>query len=671
MSGRTAIILVMLFSLCTVLCGQSAKQIELLKKYADQGSAACSYRLAEYAKAGKLSSNKKQNQVEYTRYFKKALNAGYPKAKLDQAVAYLNGRIPRNYQVAYTILDSLLDTPVSRDFTQKDLLAAYYWVGYCQDNGKGCQLNKQSAYFYYRLASIENTNARLALLWRKGGEKDKNIPLEYLYRIYLDDNSPDTLNNIRAFLVQFDLASHFAAYLERKAKAGDSMASKILAENEWNGDLFPLNYTRSLKHYEMAADAGEFQSALKLAEIYSKTDLVYLKKGRKINVYAILRNIPLNLQKAEKYAKIALQQKETAADAALILIQLTKKKLARFKEPPVIISDAEPEVCKSGPPLPPVPGQVIPASRLNKMASEPAEIYRTLRNELFYYLMILEDYTAARKLLKEDGGGTFYSKDIYLKAKEFRKSRVLLTPDALKHYQDRIRMAANAGYPLAVYEYYLSPEFANVRNSVNYSSLIEAALRMPFPEWSQWHWKIGTWFLHPGPDRNVAQGLACIRKAADMGDADALEFLMKLYRNGSRTLNIASDKKTAEKYRKLLLKHDLRMNKQDVFADHLKNIASNSTPDKTDIQILFRALGHSPLADYQYAKLLYTGNKAWGVKQNLVHALDMLHLAIRGNMRDVALAELEKWYPQEIGKRNIDRLTHYEQYMLPLYKKLR
>ncbi|MBR2426535.1 MAG: sel1 repeat family protein [Lentisphaeria bacterium] len=671
MSRRVCLVLVCLSCFSAVLCGQTAKQIELLKKYADQGSAACCYRLAEYAKAGKLSKNAKTNQAEYNRYFNKALDAGYPKAKLEQAVSFLNGRIIRNQQMAYSILDGLLTVPISRDFSQKDLFEAYYWVGYCLENGKGCSVDTASAYFYYRLASINNTRARIALLWRMGNEKDKNIPLDYLYKIYLDDKSTETLNNVRSFLVHFNLISSFSAYLERKANAGDAAACKILAENEWNGDLFPLNYSRALKHYELAASMGDAQAALKLAEIYSKTDLSNKKKGVKLNRYATFYNIPLNLSKAEYYAKVALHKKETRNDAALLLIQFTKEKLAKYPEPPIGAFEAEtPVIHKSGPPLPPVPGQPIAAGRLNKMAPNPAAVYRQLRNELFYYLMIAEDYTAARNVLKEDGDGAFYAKNIYLKAKEFRKAHVILTAAARAQYHSRIRMAANAGYPLAIYEYYLTPEFAAGR-TMNYSKLIEAALQMPFPELSEWHWNIGFWFLKDGSDRNPAQGLACIRKAAEMGNPDALEFLMNLYENGNKTLKIAANKPEAQKYRKLLLKHDIRMTKEKVFTDYLKGLASMTKRTPEDFLLIFRALGHSPLAELHYANLYFKGDKDWKISKNPEHGLNMLHFAVRGNVKNLALDELEKHYPDILEKSSVNRMLHYEQKMLPLYRKLR
>ena len=95
MSARILSVLLVL-SFAVTLCGQTAKQIELLKQYANNGSAACSYRLAEFARAGKLSKDKKVNDAEYTRYFNKALNARYPKARLDLAVSYLTGCYPES-----------------------------------------------------------------------------------------------------------------------------------------------------------------------------------------------------------------------------------------------------------------------------------------------------------------------------------------------------------------------------------------------------------------------------------------------------------------------------------------------------------------------------------------------------------------------------------------------
>ena len=329
MSARILSVLLVL-SFAVTLCGQTAKQIELLKQYANKGNAACSYRLAEFARAGKLSNDKKVNDAEYTRYFNQALNARYPKARLDLAVSYLTGRVTRNQQLSYDILDELLKVPISRDFSKENLFEAYYWMGYCLEQGKGCKIDTSSAYFYYRLASIVNTKARFAILWHLGREKDKNIPLDYLYKICLDDSSTETLTNTRSFLNRFNLADAFAAYLERKAKAGDCAASMILAINQWDGTLFVKNQTQALKNFEQAAKLGDAHAALKLAEIYSKIDLGNVKGLRKINLYSSYRNIPENYNKAEYYAKKALFNRETRKDASLLMIQLIDMKLKRL-----------------------------------------------------------------------------------------------------------------------------------------------------------------------------------------------------------------------------------------------------------------------------------------------------------------------------------------------------
>ena len=670
MSARILSVLIIL-SFAVTLYGQTAKQIELLKQYANKGSAACSYRLAEFARAGKLSKDKKVNDAEYTKYFNQALNARYPKARLDLAVSYLTGRVTRNQQLAYEILDDLLKVPVSRDFSQENQFEAYYWIGYCLEQGKGCKIDTSSAYFYYQLASILNTKARFAILWHLGRAKDQNIPLDYLYKIYLDDSSAETVANIRSFLNRFNLTDAFAAYLERKAKAGDRAASMILATNQWDGNLFVKNQTKALKNFEQAAKLGDTKAALKLAEIYSKIDLGNVKGLRKINLYANYRNIPEDLNKAEFYAKKALFDRETRKDASLLMIQLIDIKLKRFKTPPANYTTVElPKVSKSGPPLPPVPGQVIPAGRLNRRGVDPAIRYRKLRDELFYYYMQIEDYKTARKLLNEDGGDGFNPKDIYLKAKEYRNTHDIFQPGVADQYKHRIHMAANAGYPLAVYEYSFSPDFAEGR-TINYSKLIEAALQMPYPQESQWHWRLGMWFLQPGPDCNPAQALACIRKAAAMGNPDALEYLMQAYEDGNSALKIKVNKTAAERYRKLLLKHDTRMTKYAVFADHLKKFKPDQTISPDDFNILFRAVGLSPLATYNYAALYFAGNKSLKINKNPKHGLNLLHLAVKGNMSAEVLAEIAKRYPQIIGNKKVDDLLHYEQKMLPLYKKLK
>ena len=573
--------------------------------------------------------------------------------------------------MAYDILDDLLKVPISRDFSKENLFEAYYWMGYCLEQGKGCAIDTSSAYFYYRLASIVNTKARFAILWHLGREKDTNIPLDYLYKIYLDDSSQETLKNIRSFLNRFNLADAFAAYLDKKAKAGDPAASMMLAINQWNGDLFVKNQKQALDNFERAAKHGDAQAALKLAEIYSKIDLGNVKGLRKINIYSVYRNIREEYDKAEYYAKKALFSAETRKDASLLMIQLIELKLKRFKKTPKNYRTVElPKISKSGPPLPPVPGQVIPAGRLNKMGVDPAIRYRKLRDELFYYYMQIEDYKTARKLLNEDGGDRFHPKDIYLKAKEFRSSHDIFQPGVLDQYKSRIRMAANAGYPLAVYEYYLSPDFAEGR-TMNYSKLIEAALQMPYPAHSQWQWQIGMWFLQPSSDRNPAQALACIKKAAEMRNPDALAYLMQCYEEGNAALKISANKKEAERYRKRLLEHDTRMTKSAVFADYFKKFKPDQTVKPQDFDILFRAVGHSPLATYSYAAFYFTGNKSLKINKNPEHGLNLLHYAVNGNMSEQVLAEIQKRFPQIIGTKNVDKLLHYEQKMLPLYKKIK
>ena len=180
---RNVLVVLLLVTQAVCLCAQQSKRIEILKRLADKGSAASCYRLAELAKANKLAPDANTNAAEYLHYINKAVELGYPRAKLEVAVSFLTGTNLKNQQMAYPILDELVKLPISDDFSRKELITAYYWMGHCLEWSKGVPVNATRAMRYYQLASIDSTEARFALLRRYAREKDKEHYIIMLYNI--------------------------------------------------------------------------------------------------------------------------------------------------------------------------------------------------------------------------------------------------------------------------------------------------------------------------------------------------------------------------------------------------------------------------------------------------------------------------------------------------------
>ncbi len=631
---RNVLVVLLLVTQAVCLCAQQSKRIEILKRLADKGSAASCYRLAELAKANKLAPDANTNAAEYLHYINKAVELGYPRAKLEVAVSFLTGTNLKNQQMAYPILDELVKLPISDDFSRKELITAYYWMGHCLEWSKGVPVNATRAMRYYQLASIDSTEARFALLRRYAREKDKEPVLDFLYMTFLADNTPATAEKVNQFLFRNKLMEQFADYLDRKSQAGDDMACIMLAENEWKGELFPLQRRLSMEHYDRSVKLGNHSAAMTLATIHS---CLNFEKYKMEGVEAQINygyNIRKDLVKAEKYARIAMQSPRLLNDAAILMVYIT--------------------------------GEKIKAATGKK----DEKLLAALREDMFYFLMLSEQYTKARELLNKESGAELHAKDIYLKAKEFKASMSHMNKGAKEHYRDRIRMSANAGYPLAVLEYYTQKEFAKGR-VMDYPRMIKAALAFPQKDNPEWLWKLAQWHIADSPSKSYPKALEYINQSATLGGLDALEFLIQAYRRGDARFGIKADEAKATEYFNKLIRSDCNLKKIRYFREYLASLKSKKDKTKDDLIPLFRSIGRNPQADRIYSDLLYSGDKAFGIEKNVEHAMRMLHFAARGPFIRSAVDEIIRHYEQDINRSATQDELQLNQEMMKLYQTIR
>lgn len=589
---------ILLFAvLCLIsvdLCAQgsaTAKRIQYLRGRAESGNpriaAHANYELAKLAREKRLHPSAAANEVEYPELLNRAAGLGYPRAKLDLAELHLSSKALRNQQLAFPFLLDLVKTHPSRNFTLREKFRAFYLLGHCYETGKGTRMEPARAQRFYRLAAIGNSDARFIVLRGFNKGKDKEPVYELLYEICLADMDPADPARVDSFLAQNKMRDAFAAYLDRKSRAGDRIATMILADNLFFGGLFPQQRMKALECFKRAVNQGNPEAAMRLADFHDK-GLFGLKQDPDI---------------VEKYYRRAFQSPQLRVRAATRLAELTKKRIDALSASP---------------------------------KKDEAKLAH-LKDLYFYYLMISEQYPAARKLIDSDSGQQFKGKDLYLKAKEYHAAG-----GDPRQYRERIRMASNAGYPLAVIDYIPSIG-AGRRTPKQSAALLKAMLEYPEDENPNWLWNVSVLYGEGGPENpefSPGKSLLFAKKAASLGSPDALEYLIRSYAEGNPAAGIKADAAKSEKYRNELLSRDIQQDKADFFRQYAENLASKKTRTPADLILIFRSLGLSPYADHAYAGFLFKGDPAMKIRKDDEHAMLMLHLSARGGNFSRAVEEI-------------------------------
>ena len=587
------VLLLLVFCLISVeLCAQApARRIQSLRKRAESSdprvASAANYELAKLARAKRLYPDAATNDAEYLELLTRAAGQGHPRAKLELAEQRLSGKDLRNQQLAFPHLQDLVKTPISKNFTLREKFKAFQLLGHCYETGKGVRVDSIRAQRLYRLASIGNSNARFVILRSINKGKNKEPVYDLLYEICVAGLEPSDTARVDSFLAQNKMRDEFADFLDRKSLAGDRVATMILADNLFSGGLFPQQRTRALECFKRAVSQGNPEAAMRLAEFHDKGQFGF----------------PQDPELAEKYYRQAFQSSQLRRNAAACLAEQTKKRIESLSASP---------------------------------DRNEAELTR-LKDTYFFYLMASEQYQTARKFIDSDSGQLFKEKDLYLKAREAR------APGGdPKQYRGRIRMAANAGYPLAVIDYISSIDVLR-RKPKQSAALLRAMLEYPEDENPDWLWNISRLYLEGGRDNSEfspEKSLLYAEKAASRGSMNALEYLIQSYREGNLAGGIKADPAKSEKYHSELLARDIMQEKADFFLQYGKSLAAKKVRTPDDFIMIFRSIGLSPYADYAYSEFLFKGDPGMKIEKDQEHALLMLHLSARGGNFRRAVEEI-------------------------------
>jgi TPR repeat protein len=551
-----------------------------------RGNADAAFRLYELARRGELYSRPAENTSAAQRYLNRAAELGSVAARYEFATSRLSGMgsLRSGQKTAFEYLLELAKLQPSRNFTAEQYFEVHSLIGECYENGKGVQPNLDLAFRYYLFASVQNEKARLALarIFMKGIDSIglKANPDAAMFEFFdVFTRNEKRIPEIIGMLRSAGKVNDFSKFLERKARAGDPVAAYFLASNTFSGTIFPKEVQKSLEIYELAVRYGELKAAIDLGDIYT------FGKGF----------IPVDEDKGYAYYDLALASSDTRETAAKRMLRYVEKK------------------------------------------NDPYD--------LFKFNILANDLRGARNVIRRNVQMSWSAEDIYLKAKEFKDGKVRAKQydkRAQTDYFERLHMASNAGYFLAVEDYFREA------GSREYARMIWALEIDPHPEDPDWLYTLSVCYRSGGADnksRDFKKSLEYMIKAADKGHVTAMDLLVKLYTRGGARYGVPDPvPELAQKYTDLLVQHDYKLKYPSYFnayLEELEKIEGEEDYDPTSLDPAFRSIQTSPLAAMALSKIFMTGNDDFKVEKDEMTALVMLHEAA-ANGYEPAVRELER-----------------------------
>jgi TPR repeat protein len=262
----------------------------------------------------------------------------------------------------------------------------------------------------------------------------------------------------------------------------------------------------------------------------------------------------------------------------------------------------------------------------------------------FQYLILANDLRGARNVIRSNVQMSWSAEDIYLKAKEFKADKVRLKQydkRAQADYFERLHMASNAGYFLAVEDYFREA------GSREYARMIWALELDPHPEDPDWLYTLSVCYRSGGTEnksRDFKKSLEYMIQAADKGHVTSMDLLVKLYTRGGARYGVPDPvPELAQKYTDLLVQHDYKLKYPSYFNAYLEELekVEGEEYDPTSLDPAFRSVQTSPLAAVALANIFMNGNDDFKVEKDEMTALVMLHEAA-ANGYEPAVRELEK-----------------------------
>ncbi|GEM_PF-4740986 len=559
--------------LAPAVFAQNAAYNNLLSKEAN-GNAEAAFQLYQIAEKGDLYPTKSENQAAAQRYLFRAADLGSIPARYQVAKTYSTGRVTINagQKTAFEYLLDLSTRNIGADFSRKQFFEVNYLLGECYEFGRGIQPNMDLAIRYYLFASLDNEDARLAL-----------------GRIFLRGSSALKIKeNPQLAMINF-----YGVFLLNKNRMND-IVQYLRAANKVN------DFSAFL---EKRADSGDGTAALFLAEASFSG-----------NVF------PKEVTKSLKYYDMAISYGKLEAAIPLgdiyaygkNFVPVDKDRARALYERALYASDAA--IRKEA------------GKRLVDLAKNDTDAHI-----LFKYMMLSGDYTEARKLIKNQDM-TWSAQDIYLKAKEFQSRIKKNDRQAQSDYLERLHMASNAGYFLAVEDYFLEA------GSREYSRMILALETDSRPEDPDWLYQLSVCYRSGGTAnklRSYEKSLEYMLKAAEKGHVTAMDLLVKLYTAGAAHYGVDKpNPELAKKYTDMILKYDADMRYPNYFSAYLKQLDDAGTKHSgEDLNPAFRSVEYSPLASSFLAEMYMTGRSEFQIEKDEWTALCLLHLAARQGYR--------------------------------------
>ncbi len=570
--------------LAPALYAQRPEHAALIAQEA-RGNADAAFRLYELAQNGQLYTRRDENERAAQRYLNRAAELGSVAARYEFATSRLSGMgsLRSGQKTAFEYLLELAKLQPSRNFTAEQYFEVHSLIGECYENGKGVQPNLDLAFRYYLFASVQNEKARLALarIFMKGIDSIglKANPDAAMFEFFdVFTGNEKRIPEIIGMLRAAGKVDDFSKFLERKARAGDPVAAYFLASNTFSGNIFPKEVQKSLEIYELAVRYGDLKAAIDLGDIYTF--------GKNF--------IPVDEEKGYAYYDLALastsaETRETAA-----------KRMLRYAE-------------KKNDPY-----------------------------DLFKFNILANDLRNARKVIRDNVQMSWSAEDIYLKAKEFKDGKVRLKQfdkRAQTDYFERLHMASNAGYFLAVEDYFREA------GSREYARMIWALELDPHPEDPDWLYTLSVCYRSGGTEnksRDFKKSLEYMIKAADKGHVTSMDLLVKLYTRGGARYGVPDPvPELAQKYTDMLVQHDYKLKYPSYFNAYLEELekVEGEEYDSTSLDPAFRSIQTSPLAAMALSNIFMKGNEDFKVEKDEMIALIMLHEAA-ANGYEPAVREL-------------------------------
>jgi len=531
---------------------------------------------------------------------------GSVSARYQFAVSRLSGTgsLQAGQKQAFEYLLELAKLSPSRDFTVEQYFEVHNMLGECYEKGKGVQPNLDLAFRYYLFASVYNEKARLALarIFLKGIDSIglKANPDAAMFEFFdVFTRNEKRIPEIIAMLRTADKVNDFSNFLERKARAGDPVAAYFLASNPFSGNIFPKEIQKSLEIYELAVRYGDLKAAIDLGDIYTF--------GKNF--------IPVDEEKGYAYYDLALASNDTKETAAKRMLRYVEKK------------------------------------------NDPYD--------LFKFNVLANDLRNARKVIRDNVQMSWSAEDIYLKAKEFKDGKVRLKQfdkRAQTDYFERLHMASNAGYFLAVEDYFREA------GSREYARMIWALELDPHPEDPDWLYTLSVCYRSGGTDnksRDFKKSLEYMTAAAEKGHVTSMDLLVKLYTRGGARYGVPEPvPELAQKYTDMLVQHDYKLKYPSYFNAYLEELekVEGEEYDPTSLDPAFRSIQTSPLAAMALSKIFMKGDTNFKVEKDEMIALILLHEAAANGYEPAVreLAEISKNGIPDVFSANANFAKKYE-----------